>query len=310
MKAAQNQATGFSAKLFKSEIAQCDSSLLEDYCSILEGGCIYLPQFLCAAEDYTLLQSLAKELADGEDHSMINWSKHLKHENPSFSNSFNCIIQKMADYFDVEVYATRLNFYPDGISWKPFHHDSHAYGGQGKREDFTMGASFGATRQLVFLHPPSGMTFEFPQVNGDVFAFNSEVNRRFQHGLPKSKNNVGPRFSVIAWGRRRTINERNGGAKGQCHSNMQSVAAEAENLAEAQQQQRAQQHSTQVAMTVNEAVQLVDRFVQQRQKNKKGASEPAGGGGGRATRGKRATQRNARIQPQGQRRSAMNRSQQ
>jgi hypothetical protein len=36
------------------------------------------------------------------------------------------------------VWRARLNFYRDGKDWKPFHHDSHAYGGNGKKEDFTM----------------------------------------------------------------------------------------------------------------------------------------------------------------------------
>jgi len=140
---------------------------------------------------------------------MVNWSKHLKHENPDFSPTFNQIITKMANYFDVEVYASRLNFYCDGSDWKPFHHDSHAYVGSGIREDFTMGASFGASRQLVFLHPSSGQTFAFPQNNGDVFAFTAEANKRFQHGIPKVNQIVGPRFSIIAWGIRRSITLRN-----------------------------------------------------------------------------------------------------
>lgn len=88
----------------------------------------------------------------------------------------------------MEIFATRLNFYPDASSWKPFHHDSHAYGGHAVREDFTMGnvkqkvtfffsyqyqtgASFGATRELVFLHPPTQQQFSFPQENGDVCCF-------------------------------------------------------------------------------------------------------------------------------------------
>ena len=37
---------------------------------------------------------------------------------------------KMDKYFDVDVYATRLNFYRNGSDWKPYHHDSHAYGGR------------------------------------------------------------------------------------------------------------------------------------------------------------------------------------
>ena len=49
-----------------------------------------------------------------------------------------------------------------------------------------MGASFGAPRELAFLHEPSGSQFSFPQRNGDVFAFTTEVNKRFKHGVPKS----------------------------------------------------------------------------------------------------------------------------
>lgn len=84
---------------------------------------------------------------------MINWSQHFKHENPDFSITFKSIVQRLSDYFDLDVYATRLNFYPNNVSWKPFHHDSHAYGGRALREDFTVGASFGATRyELKFSH--------------------------------------------------------------------------------------------------------------------------------------------------------------
>jgi len=74
-----------------------------------------------------------------------------------------------------------------------------------------MGVSFGDSRELVFLHPSSNQTFSFPQNNGDVFSFNNKVNKAFQHGVPKSTKLTGPRFSVIAWGRRRTLNEKNAG---------------------------------------------------------------------------------------------------
>jgi hypothetical protein len=98
------------------------------------------------------------------------------------------------------VYATRLNFYPDSTAWKPFHHDSHAYAtGKDQREDFTMGASFGASRALVFKTVQSEQQFSFPQNNGDVFAFDSRVNKQFQHGVPKVSGKSGPRFSIIAW---------------------------------------------------------------------------------------------------------------
>ena len=51
--------------------------------------------------------------------------------------------------------------------------------------------------------------------DGDVFAFTTEVNKRFKHGVPKLVRGIGgPRFSIIAWGRRRSLNVNNGGAEG------------------------------------------------------------------------------------------------
>jgi hypothetical protein len=161
----KNQLAQFARSLMKSQIAQTDSVLWNDYQLLLQGNAIYLPHFFCSKDDFSILRALVHELEAGQQGEvMINWSKHFKHENPDFSPTFKEIVAKMAEYFDVEVYATRLNFYPDNTSWKPFHHDSHAYEGREHREDFTMGVSFGDSRELVFLHPPSGLTFSFPQV--------------------------------------------------------------------------------------------------------------------------------------------------
>jgi alkylated DNA repair dioxygenase AlkB len=69
-----------------------------------------------------------------------------------------------------------------------------------------MGVSFGASRQLEFKHEESNSIFSFPQNNGDVFAFDSEVNKLFMHGVPKSKKKCDARISVIAWGQRKKNN--------------------------------------------------------------------------------------------------------
>lgn len=230
----KNQIEKYVNQLFHSSwTAQFDSTLMLDIQSVLNGGCVYLPAFFCEAKDFVLLQRLSTELEEnakkeqtndnliddqGSQNSqgkvnVINWSKHLKMENPDFSPTFQEILDKMSNYFDVDIFATRLNFYRDGSDWKPYHHDSHAYS-NGMKEDFTMGASFGFTRSLSFLHEPSGQHFEFPQQNGDIFAFDSEVNRKFKHGVPKMKtgSKAAPRFSIIAWGRRRTLNDRNSAA--------------------------------------------------------------------------------------------------
>ena len=205
--------------LARSDAARGDAQLQADMETVLQGGAVYLKQFLCAEGNAGLMLALLRDL-QAQGRGMVDWSQHLKFENPDFSPTFQGVVERLALHFDVEVFATRLNFYRDGSDWKPFHHDSHAYGAGGVKEDFTMGASFGAERALAFLHEPSGAAFEFPQANGDVFAFASDVNRSFKHGVPRARRTeIGPRFSIIAWGRRRTINERNGGTAGQVTDN-------------------------------------------------------------------------------------------
>ena len=210
----KNQAGQYATKIMKGESAMADPHLQRDYELLTDGQAIYLTEFLSAKNDFTLMLGLVNDLEANAGEGMINWSQHLKHENPDFSATFNAIVEGLGNYFDLHIYATRLNFYPDASSWKPFHHDSHAYGGKKLREDFTVGASFGATRALEFKHERSGHVFGFPQNNGDIFAFTTKVNQQFLHGVPKvtgAKPKHCPRFSIIAWGRRRTITERNGG---------------------------------------------------------------------------------------------------
>lgn len=208
----KNNILKYANNLFKSDYLKTHPDLLKDFTTILDGNCIYLPNFFSESNDYSILVDLAKDLEENMGSGMVSWSKHFKYENPDFSPTFQNIINRMADYFDVEIYHTRLNFYKDGSDWKPFHHDSHAYGNKSLREDFTMGASFGASRELAILHDKTEQQFRFPQNNGDIFAFTSKVNQLFQHGVPKSKKiDIGPRFSIIVWGRRKTLNDKNGG---------------------------------------------------------------------------------------------------
>ena len=206
----KNNILKYANNLIKSDYMKCNPDLYVDFQNILNNECIYLPNFFNEINNYDYLLKLAEDLKN-YDSGMISWSKHMKYENPDFSPTFNEIIKKMSDYFDVEIYHTRMNFYKDGTDWKPMHRDSHAYGGKSLREDFTMGASFGASRNLAILHEKTEQEFTFPQNNGDVFAFTSNVNKKFLHGVPKSKEiDIGPRVSIICWGRRRQITEKNG----------------------------------------------------------------------------------------------------
>ena len=204
----------------KSELARTNGALATAMSSALGGNCVYIENFLCALDDTAIFDRLKAELtahaeATGGD-GMVSWSRHMKHEDPAFSATFQAVAATIAAYFDVEMFASRLNLYPDGTHWKCFHKDSHAYAGPNRavKEDFTIGMSLGATRALTFLHEESETKFSFPQKNGDLFAFSSEVNDSFMHGVPKASPSVGERFSVIVWGKRRTLNARNSGAMG------------------------------------------------------------------------------------------------
>jgi hypothetical protein len=242
-----NNAVQSAMDMVNSERARVDGQLMDDFAAVLRGNCFYFKEFVCKRGDLSFFERLGKELAvdvlpsdagckgptspavpDAGDNSpkfaevsdkqnevkIIPWSKHQLIENPTVSETFNAIIDAVSSYFDLDVYQTRLNYYPDTTSWKPFHHDSHAYGGRALREDFTVGISLGGARELAFLHPTSKRQFSFPQENGDVFAFTNEVNQKFMHGVPRATGKYarsGPRLSLIAWGRRRSLNERNGG---------------------------------------------------------------------------------------------------
>lgn len=196
----KNKASKYTSRILKSELSLANNDLFLDYQEILNGGCTYLPNFFTKTKDLTIFNKLRAELFSANT-EVINWSKHQKHENPTFSPTFQEIVTTMATHFGMQVLQTRLNYYRNGNDWKPWHHDSHAYT-DGVRENYTVGVSFGASRTLQFLHEASKLTFSFPQNNGDVFAFNAAINKKFMHGIPKDSSNTGERFSIIIWGHR------------------------------------------------------------------------------------------------------------
>lgn len=171
----------------------------------MKKGCIYIPEACEKVNGRNIVDRLKKEIEENvlkED--CINWSKHYKIENPKKLPIFNEIVDLMAKKLNVKVIETRLNYYPNEKSWKPFHQDRHSsYNKEEEgilKENFTMGASFGASRALAFKHIETETTFEIPQKNGDIFAFDANINKLFMHGVPISKYTVGERFSIIAWG--------------------------------------------------------------------------------------------------------------
>lgn len=200
----KNEIEKYADNLIKSEFDRYyNNNLMIDYKKILDGNCIYLPNFFCQTNDLTIFNKLKKELdlEIDNNNNLIQWNKHKKYENPNFSNTFNELVKKLSVYFKFDIYQTRLNFYKDGQDFKQLHKDSHAYC-NGKKENFTCGISLGSTRSLIIVHEESGNKFDFPQNNGDIFAFNNLVNDKFLHGVPKVNKIVSPRISIIAWGKK------------------------------------------------------------------------------------------------------------
>lgn len=68
----------------------------------------------------------------------------------------------------------------------------------------TVGVSFGATRELAFLHAQNKTKVYFPQTNGMLFSFGRDVNIVWKHGinaLPEEEQDGKGRISIILWGK-------------------------------------------------------------------------------------------------------------
>ena len=76
-------------------------------------------------------------------------------KNPKNCPTYEKVVKRMMQYFRIEKVqkvSTRFNWYRDSSDWKPFHHDSAAYRYDlRKRQNVTVGVSFGAEREMAFL---------------------------------------------------------------------------------------------------------------------------------------------------------------
>ena len=136
---------------------------------------------------------------------------HLIIKNPKGSPTFEKVIERLCEYFNISKKSsgTRFNWYRDSSDWKPFHHDSAAYNPQrAKTQNITVGVSFGARRELAFLHATAQenedkLKMYFPQTNNGVFSFGRDVNIHFKHGinaLAAEEQDRKGRISIILWG--------------------------------------------------------------------------------------------------------------
>ena len=116
--------------------------------------------------------------------------------------TFELVINRLKDYFRMNIQATRLNWYADTSQWKPYHHDS-AYVNPEKAavQNFTVAVSFGCTRMAAFEHATTKTTLSLPQPDGSIYAFCKDTNGIWRHGILQDKvvRDEG-RISIIAWG--------------------------------------------------------------------------------------------------------------
>lgn len=136
----------------------------------------------------------------GDTHYIADDSLDWKDKCPTFKY----ILDKIATFFDMQIKATRLNYYSNSNEWKPFHHDAAAVKkDKAKTQNFTVAISFGLARDIAFQHAKHGTIISTTVDDGSLYAFCRDVNVIWKHGVRQMKNEDFKdegRFSIIAWG--------------------------------------------------------------------------------------------------------------
>lgn len=163
---------------------------------------VIVPQLFGPEDNWDNYYKLIDELC-------IDVATNTTRKNPSESPTFNMVIDRLCEYFNIRKNWSRFNWYQYS-EWKPFHHDSAAYSSErAKTQNITVGASFGACRELAFKRTSSfsdnskNCRVYFPQTNNGVFSFGRDVNIHWKHGinaLPKDEQDGKGRVSIILWG--------------------------------------------------------------------------------------------------------------
>ena len=142
------------------------------------------------------------KLWHGNTHNIANDRINWKQSCPTF----NLIVNTLADTYKIDIKSTRLNYYQDGSEWKPFHHDAAAIKpDKANTQNFTLGVSFGATREVAFQYAGERKDKTSPVVSFDlkdneVYAFTKNVNLFWKHGIRQNVSNNEGRISIIIWG--------------------------------------------------------------------------------------------------------------
>ena len=118
------------------------------------------------------------------------------------STTFKLVIDRVKKFFNMDVQATRFNWYKDTSHWKPFHFDAAAVKeDKADTQNFTVAVSFGACRDAAFEHAKTKTVISMPQPDSCIYAFAKDTNIIWRHGILQDlpTRNEG-RISIIAWG--------------------------------------------------------------------------------------------------------------
>lgn len=132
-------------------------------------------------------------------HFIVNDRTSWKSKCPTFT----FVVNKIKEFFDMDIQATRLNIYKDTSQWKPFHHDSaYVNPEKAKVQNFTVAVSFGCCRVAAFEHAQTKTVISIPQGDGMVYCFSNDTNAIWRHGILQDMpiRDEG-RISVICWGK-------------------------------------------------------------------------------------------------------------
>jgi len=171
---------------------------------------IILPNFITEPDIYDKLlaemsdtgisESELWKLWHGDNHLIADDHLNYKEKVPTFGR----IIYEVVRRFKIDVKSTRFNWYKNSDDWKPFHHDAATVKEHiAKVQNFTIGLSFGATREIAFENSKTKTTVSFSLPNGSAYAFSKDININWKHGVPQiplEKKNDAGRISIIAWG--------------------------------------------------------------------------------------------------------------
>jgi len=215
------------SKLASAQSLITEHGLANSFNKVLQGGARHFRGVFGRSDDLGLFDALRKELGRGEG----AWSRgtkgsaRIKWSIPGLNGcglldgeivqdlhgeelpAFSFVLRSLADSVNADMLSWWVNIYEEGSVGLGFHHDHQSNNNGlrwGRSFDVTAGASFGACRELTFRHSTTSREFGFPQANGDIFAFDTQTDLDFMHGIYKQKESCGPRISVIIVGKQRS----------------------------------------------------------------------------------------------------------